>query len=191
MATLPYSAKPVGMMGRRKWRTVPKRSVRSMSERTPFGAIVVRPTPGRRLEKRTCATAALHVRHRRHSGTKRRNETLPWDRSCRPGQTVPNCRSQCVVAFGRYSKSGLSRLTNANETLRPIHDRMPVVLEHENVAPWLSGETGTELLVPAAEEKLTSWPLDQGAWVSAKGGCCDQIGACCQNIQAQSASLPA
>ena len=36
---------------------------------------------------------------------------------------------------------------------------MPVVLEHENVAPWLSGEAGTELLMPAAEEKLTSWPV--------------------------------
>ena len=50
-------------------------------------------------------------------------------------------------------------VTNANETLRPIHDRMPVILEHENVAPWLSGEAGTELLVPAAEEKLTSLPV--------------------------------
>jgi len=36
---------------------------------------------------------------------------------------------------------------------------MPVVLEHENVAPWLSGEAGTELLIPAVEEKLTSWPV--------------------------------
>jgi putative SOS response-associated peptidase YedK len=36
---------------------------------------------------------------------------------------------------------------------------MPVILEHENVAPWLSGDAGTELLMPAAEEKLTSWPI--------------------------------
>ena len=36
---------------------------------------------------------------------------------------------------------------------------LPVVLELENVAPWLSGEAGVELLVPAAEEKLTSWPV--------------------------------
>jgi putative SOS response-associated peptidase YedK len=36
---------------------------------------------------------------------------------------------------------------------------MPVVLEHENVAPWLSGDAGRELLIPAAEEKLTSWPV--------------------------------
>ncbi len=50
-------------------------------------------------------------------------------------------------------------VTNTNETLRPIHDRMPVILEHENVAQWLSGEAGTELLVQAAEEKLTSWPV--------------------------------
>ena len=50
-------------------------------------------------------------------------------------------------------------MTNANETLRPLHDRMPVILEQENVAQWLSGQSGTELLVPAAEEKLTSWPV--------------------------------
>jgi len=36
---------------------------------------------------------------------------------------------------------------------------MPVILEQENVAQWLSGQSGTELLVPAAEEKLTSWPV--------------------------------
>ena len=50
-------------------------------------------------------------------------------------------------------------VTNANETLRPIHDRMPVVLEPDSLQPWLSGQSGTELLVPAAEEKLTSWPV--------------------------------
>ena len=50
-------------------------------------------------------------------------------------------------------------VTNANETLRPIHDRMPVILEADSFQSWLKGEAGTELLVPAAEEKLTSWPV--------------------------------
>jgi len=50
-------------------------------------------------------------------------------------------------------------VTNANETLRPIHDRMPVILEPDSVQPWLSGQSGTELLVPATEEQLTSWPV--------------------------------
>jgi len=50
-------------------------------------------------------------------------------------------------------------VTNANETLRPIHDRMPVILEPDSFQPWLSGEAGTDLLVPAAEEMLTSWPV--------------------------------
>jgi putative SOS response-associated peptidase YedK len=36
---------------------------------------------------------------------------------------------------------------------------MPVNLEHENVALRLSGEAGTDLLMPAAEEKLTNWPV--------------------------------
>ncbi len=43
--------------------------------------------------------------------------------------------------------------------LARLHDRMPVILEHENVAPWLSGEAGTELLMTAVEEKLTSWQV--------------------------------
>lgn len=50
-------------------------------------------------------------------------------------------------------------VTDANETLRPIHDRMPVILKPDGFQPWLSGQSGTELLVPAADEKLTSWPV--------------------------------
>jgi putative SOS response-associated peptidase YedK len=42
-------------------------------------------------------------------------------------------------------------VTNANELLRPIHDRMPVILEPDSFQPWLSGGTGAALLVPAAE----------------------------------------
>ena len=50
-------------------------------------------------------------------------------------------------------------VTNVNETLRPIHDRMPVILEPDSFQPWLSSQSGTELLIPTPEEKLTSWPV--------------------------------
>ena len=35
---------------------------------------------------------------------------------------------------------------------------MPVNLEPDSFQPWLSGQSGMELLMPAAEDKLTSWP---------------------------------
>jgi putative SOS response-associated peptidase YedK len=52
-------------------------------------------------------------------------------------------------------------VTNANELTRPIHDRMPVVLDKANIRPWLSGESGTELLRPAAEDRLRMWPVSR------------------------------
>jgi putative SOS response-associated peptidase YedK len=48
-------------------------------------------------------------------------------------------------------------VTDANEPTRPIHDRMPVVLDKTDIRPWLSGEAGIELLKPAAEDRLRVW----------------------------------
>jgi len=59
-------------------------------------------------------------------------------------------------ARSAIGKSGHARQRRFTSGIGCIHDRMPVILEHENVAPWLSGQSGTELLIPAAEEKLTS-----------------------------------
>ncbi len=52
-------------------------------------------------------------------------------------------------------------VTNANELTRPIHDRMPVVLAKADIGPWLGGEAGTELLKPAAEDRLRMWPVSR------------------------------
>jgi putative SOS response-associated peptidase YedK len=52
-------------------------------------------------------------------------------------------------------------VTDANALTRPIHDRMPVVLDRANIAPWLNGEAGTELLRPAAEDRLPMWPVSR------------------------------
>ena len=54
--------------------------------------------------------------------------------------------------------------TEANETMRPVHDRMPVVLAREAWEEWLSpgqlepGQLG-ELLVPAPEGVLERWEV--------------------------------
>jgi putative SOS response-associated peptidase YedK len=52
-------------------------------------------------------------------------------------------------------------VTDANELTRPIHDRMPVVLDKADIRLWLSGEAGTELLKPAAEDRLRMWPVSR------------------------------
>jgi putative SOS response-associated peptidase YedK len=52
-------------------------------------------------------------------------------------------------------------VTDANALTRPIHDRMPVVPDKADIAPWLSGAAGTELLKPAAEDGLGMWPVSR------------------------------
>jgi putative SOS response-associated peptidase YedK len=52
-------------------------------------------------------------------------------------------------------------VTDANELTRPIHDRMPVVLDKADIGPWLRGEAGTELLKPAVEDRLRMWPVSR------------------------------
>ncbi len=38
-------------------------------------------------------------------------------------------------------------VTDANELTRPIHDRMPVILDKVDIGRWLSGDAGIGLLV--------------------------------------------
>ena len=52
-------------------------------------------------------------------------------------------------------------VTDANELTRPIHDRMPVVLDKADIGAWLKGEAGTELLRPAAEDRLRMWAVSR------------------------------
>jgi len=52
-------------------------------------------------------------------------------------------------------------VTDANELTLPIHDRMPVVLDNSDIGPWLNGKAGTELLRPAAEDRLRVCPVSR------------------------------
>jgi putative SOS response-associated peptidase YedK len=52
-------------------------------------------------------------------------------------------------------------VTDANALTRPIHDRMPVLLDKADIEPWLSGAAGAELLRPAAEDRLRMWPVSR------------------------------
>ncbi|MFU8894829.1 MAG: SOS response-associated peptidase [Gammaproteobacteria bacterium] len=55
--------------------------------------------------------------------------------------------------------------THANEFMRPLHDRMPVVLDAEARDAWLNSDTSPDalqaLLVPAAADALEAWPVSR------------------------------
>ncbi|MCA9209463.1 MAG: SOS response-associated peptidase family protein, partial [Planctomycetales bacterium] len=56
--------------------------------------------------------------------------------------------------------------TDANETTRPIHDRMPVILSPEAHAMWLDGEFEArqpllDLLVPFEAEPMRTTPVSR------------------------------
>jgi putative SOS response-associated peptidase YedK len=71
-----------------------------------------------------------------------------WDRWKNPESGEPVISCTIIV-------------TDANELTRPIHDRMPVVLDNADIRGWLSGEDGTELLRPAGEDRLRMWPVSR------------------------------
>jgi putative SOS response-associated peptidase YedK len=58
--------------------------------------------------------------------------------------------------------------TEANELMRPLHDRMPVILGTESERLWLDPRAGTDalhaLLKPYSAERMEAFPV--GRWVS-------------------------
>jgi len=52
-------------------------------------------------------------------------------------------------------------INDANDFVREVHDRMPVVLEAGDFDTWLTGGLGTELLKPAANDVLQKWPVSK------------------------------
>ncbi|MCB5285949.1 MAG: SOS response-associated peptidase [Candidatus Cloacimonetes bacterium] len=53
--------------------------------------------------------------------------------------------------------------TSANELVQPIHDRMPVILEEEDVAEWIATATKLEkalaMLKPCSSARLVAYPV--------------------------------
>jgi len=52
-------------------------------------------------------------------------------------------------------------ITEPNEFVAEVHDRMPVLLTEQEFEPWLSGTTGLELLKPAPDDLLQRWPVSK------------------------------
>jgi putative SOS response-associated peptidase YedK len=65
---------------------------------------------------------------------------------------------------GEWLRSCAIVTTNANNTLAPLHDRMPVVLEKRDWDRWLDPDSGdidafTHLLQPASDDLLVAYPV--------------------------------
>lgn len=52
-------------------------------------------------------------------------------------------------------------ITEPNQFVAEVHDRMPVLLAEKDYEPWLSGKAGLEMLKPAAENVLQKWTVSK------------------------------
>jgi len=64
-------------------------------------------------------------------------------------------------ASGETLKSCTMIITEPNALAAEVHDRMPVILAEKDFEPWLSGSAGQELLKPAPEDVLQTWPVSK------------------------------
>jgi putative SOS response-associated peptidase YedK len=65
------------------------------------------------------------------------------------------------IETGQPLKSCTMVIAEANSFVRPIHDRMPVLLEQDQFTPWLSGTAGVEILKPAPLDLLKKQPVSR------------------------------
>jgi putative SOS response-associated peptidase YedK len=63
-------------------------------------------------------------------------------------------------ATGETLKSCTMVITQPNDFVAEVHDRMPVVLEARDFASWLN-DGGPALLKPAANDVLQRWPVSR------------------------------
>jgi putative SOS response-associated peptidase YedK len=64
-------------------------------------------------------------------------------------------------ATGETLKSCTMIITEPNEFVAEVHDRMPALLAERDFEPWLNGSAGVQLLKPAANDLLQRWPVSR------------------------------
>jgi putative SOS response-associated peptidase YedK len=52
-------------------------------------------------------------------------------------------------------------ISEPNDFVAEVHDRMPVLLTPDQFEHWLSGDMGVEELKPAANDYLQRWPVSK------------------------------
>jgi putative SOS response-associated peptidase YedK len=58
-------------------------------------------------------------------------------------------------------KSCAMIITEPNDFVAEVHDRMPVLLKPEQFEHWLSGDVGVEELKPAPNDYLQRWAVSK------------------------------
>jgi putative SOS response-associated peptidase YedK len=61
---------------------------------------------------------------------------------------------------GEVVKSSTMLISEPNDFVAEVHDRMPVVLEAQDFSAWLN-DGGLALLKPAANDVLQRWPVSR------------------------------
>ena len=93
-------------------------------------------------------------------------------------------------------------ITDANEFVGELHERMPVILEPEQFEAWLTGTAGLDILKPAANDVLQCWPVSRRVnssrapdddaslieAVAARAGGAEASGACASKAKGRSPS---
>jgi putative SOS response-associated peptidase YedK len=64
-------------------------------------------------------------------------------------------------ASGETLKSCTMIITEPNNLVSQVHDRMPVLLTESQFEPWLSGVANVEILKPAPDDMLKMWPVSK------------------------------
>ena len=62
---------------------------------------------------------------------------------------------------GEPLKSCTMIITEPNQFVAEVHDRMPVLLTEDQFDPWLSGDAGIDYLKPAPDDFLQKWPVSK------------------------------
>ncbi len=62
---------------------------------------------------------------------------------------------------GAAMKSCTIIVTDANMLTRIIHNRMPAILDPNDIDRWLACELGADALKPAPEDVLRMWPVSR------------------------------
>jgi putative SOS response-associated peptidase YedK len=89
----------------------------------------------------------------------------PWAVARRDGQEmlVAGLWDGWRAPDGSILRSFALITTDANETLRPIHHRMPVIIDPTEVAIWLGddADAAAALMRPAPDDVLRAWPVSR------------------------------
>lgn len=111
-------------------------------------------------EKRRCLVLADGF----YEWRKEANGKTPWFISLASGEPFAFAglwESWTDRSTGELLETATIVTTAANDFLRELHDRMPVVLQPEQARAWLAGDPGILEAVTARPPEFQAWPVDR------------------------------